>query len=144
MSDEQENRVDLVRDSRLQFTATNARGGTLSFGSGDHGEFTPVELLLVAIAGCTGMDVDAITSKRSEPVSFTIAATAEKLRDEHGNHLSEVAIDFEVTFSDDEGGAAAEAVLATAIKKSHDRLCTVSRTVELPTPVAVSLRDEPI
>ena len=59
-------RVDLVRTSRLQFTATNARGGTLSFGSGDHGEFTPVELLLVALAGCTGMDVDAITSKRAE------------------------------------------------------------------------------
>ena len=133
-------RVDLVRDSRLQFTATNARGGTLSVGSGDHGEFTPVELLLVAIAGCTGMDVDAITSKRAEADRFELSAIADKVRDEHGNHLTNIMINFEVTFPDGESGAAAEAVLPIAIQKSHDRLCTVTRTVELPTPVTSTLR----
>jgi uncharacterized OsmC-like protein len=30
-------------------------------------------------------------------------------------------------------------VLATAIQRSHDRLCTVSRTVELASPVEVLL-----
>jgi putative redox protein len=133
-------RVDLVRNSRLQFTATNARGGTLSFGSGDHGEFTPVELLLAAIAGCTGMDVDAITSKRAEADRFELTATADKVRDEHGNHLTNIMINFEVSFPDGESGDAAEAVLPIAIQKSHDRLCTVTRTVELPTTVTSTLR----
>ena len=133
-------RVDLVRNSRLQFTATNARGGTLSFGSGDHGEFTPVELLLVALAGCTGMDVDAITGKRAEADQFELTATAEKVRDEHGNHLTNIMINFEVSFPDGESGDAAEAVLPIAIQKSHDRLCTVTRTVELPTTVTSTLR----
>jgi acyl-[acyl carrier protein]--UDP-N-acetylglucosamine O-acyltransferase len=48
-------RVALARTGRLSFRATNGRGGTLDFGSGHQGEFTPVELLLTAIAGCTGI-----------------------------------------------------------------------------------------
>ncbi len=143
MSDEART-VDLERISRLQFRATNARGGTLDFGSGDAGEFTPVELLLVAIAGCTAMDVDAITAKRSEPNRFTVHAAADKIRDEHGNHLSNIVLDFAVEFPDTDGGRAATAVLPTAMLKSHDRLCTVSRTVELPSPVAVRLDGGPV
>ena len=49
-------------------------------------------------------------------------------------------INFEVSFPDGESGDAAEAVLPIAIRKSHDRLCTVTRTVELPTPVTSTLR----
>ena len=33
-------------------------------------------------------------------------------------------------------------VLEIAIRKSHDRLCTVTRTVELETPVDARLRGE--
>jgi putative redox protein len=36
-------------------------------------------------------------------------------------------------------GDAARAVLPDAVKKSHDRLCTVSRTVELGTPIATRI-----
>jgi len=50
--------INLSRLSQHHFEATNARGGTLSFGRKWASEFTPVELLLVAIAGCTSMDVD--------------------------------------------------------------------------------------
>ena len=144
MSDPSGTRVELTRTGRLQFFATNARGGILAFGSGEEGEFTPVELLLTAIAGCTAMDVDAITVKRAEPDSFTVTIAADKVRDEHGNHLSEVVLDFAVTFPDDDAGRAAEEVLETAVRKSHDRLCTVSRTVELATPVEALLRGRPL
>ena len=40
-------------------------------------------------------------------------------------------------FPDDEGGQAAREVLPEAARRSHDRLCTVSRTVEIGTPVEV-------
>ena len=131
--------VELVRTGRLTFRATNDRGGAIDLGPGENGEFTPVELLLVAIAGCTGMDVDAITGKRAEAERFTVTADAEKIRDGDGNHLVGITVDFAVRFPDTEGGAAADAVLETAIRKSHDRLCTVSRTVELASPIAVSV-----
>jgi putative redox protein len=137
-------RVELTRTGPLHLRATNARGGTLDLTSGDDAgsEFTPVELLLVALAGCTAMDVDAIAGKRSEPSRFEVVATAEKVRDANGNHLSDVAVDFDIAFPDTEGGTAAESVLRRALQMSHDRLCTVSRTVELGTPVRSRLRGE--
>ena len=134
--------VDLARLSQHHFEATNSRGGTLSFGSKKSGEFTPVELLLVAIAGCTAMDVDAITVKRSEPLRFQVSCSGHSTKSKHGNHVTDIAVDFDVEFPDSEGGRAARDVLEIAIRKSHDRLCTVTRTVELETPVDARLRGE--
>jgi putative redox protein len=134
--------VNLSRLSQHHFEATNSRGGTLSFGRKWTGEFTPVELLLVAIAGCTAMDVDAITVKRSEPVRFQISCSGQSTKSAHGNHVTDIHVDFDVEFPDSEEGRAAEDVLGKAIRKSHDRLCTVTRTVELPTPVDARLRGE--
>jgi putative redox protein len=134
--------VDLARRSQHHFEATNSRGGTLSFGRKKSGEFTPVELLLVAIAGCTAMDVDAITVKRSEPLRFQVSCSGHSTKSKHGNHVTDIAVDFDVEFPDSEGGRAARDVLEIAIRKSHDRLCTVTRTVELETPVDARLRGE--
>ena len=145
MSEDAHRRVDLVRTGPLRLRATNRRGGTLDLGAGDAGDpdFTPVELLLVALAGCSAIDVDSITGKRSAPERFAVVAEGDKVRDGEGNHLVRVRLDFDVVFPDTEAGAAAEAVLARAVAMSHDRLCTVSRTVELGTPVAVTVRGEP-
>jgi putative redox protein len=134
--------VKLSRLGRHHFQAENSRGGTLSFGNARWGEFTPVELLLVAIAGCTAMDVDAITIKRSEPARFQLDCSGHYTRSVHGNHVTDIAVDFDVEFPDSEEGRAAADVLETAIRKSHDRLCTVTRTVELGTPVDARLRGE--
>jgi putative redox protein len=144
MSGDSRRTVSLNRLSRLHFEATNSRGGTLSFGDSESGEFSPVELLLVAIAGCTAMDVDAITVKRSEPTRFQVTCSAHNTKSAHGNHLTGIDVDFDVEFPDSEGGRAATNVLETAIRKSHDRLCTVTRTVELPTPVVARLHGVPL
>ncbi|MDQ2848960.1 MAG: hypothetical protein M3Y77_22105, partial [Actinomycetota bacterium] len=64
-----------------------------------------------------------------------------KVRDDDGNHLTDVALQFRVDFPAGEAGDAARAVLPDAVRKSHERLCTVSRTVELPTPVTVQIDD---
>ena len=134
--------VTLSRLSQHHFEATNSRGGTLSFGKKKAGEFTPVELLLAAIAGCTAMDVDAITVKRSEPVRFRLTSSGHTTKSAHGNHVTDIQVDFDVEFPDSEAGRAAADVLEKAIQKSHDRLCTVTRTVELGTPVDALLHGE--
>ena len=64
--------------------------------------------------------------------------TGNSVRDEQGNHLVNLAMTFDIAFPDDEGGRAAADVLPEAITRTHDRLCTVSRTVEIGTPVAAS------
>jgi putative redox protein len=132
--------VELTRIGEHRFKATNRRGGVLPIGEGDDPDFTPVELLLAAIAGCAAIDVDYITGKRSGPESFDVHVEGDKVRDEHGNHLSDVRVVFDVTFPAGEAGDAARGVLQSAIERSRDRICTVSRTVALPTPVEMEQR----
>lgn len=141
MSDDSR-RVRLERTSRGRLLARNERGATLALGMGEDSDFTPVELLLVAIAGCSAIDVDLITGKRSAPEEFVVDASGVKIRDQQGSRLVELAIDFGVLFPDTDGGRAAESVLERAIVASHDRLCTVTRTVEVGSPVTSSLRGE--
>ncbi|HTX26300.1 MAG TPA: OsmC family protein [Streptosporangiaceae bacterium] len=128
--------VRLERIQNGRYTAINTRGGRISMGTGDGTDFTPVELLLAAIGGCTGADVDALTSRRAEPQAFEVLVDAEKVRDERGNHLTGLLVSFRISFPAGEAGDRARALLPDAVQKSHDRLCTVSRTVELGTPVA--------
>jgi putative redox protein len=128
--------VRLERIQNGRYTAINGRGAQISVGTGEGTDFTPVELLLAAIGGCTAADVDALTSRRAEPEAFEVLVDAEKVRDERGNHLADLLVTFRISFPAGEGGDRARALLPDAVQKSHDRLCTVSRTVELGTPIA--------
>ncbi len=119
--------------------AANVRGGRLAVGKGDGDGFTPSELLMVALGSCTAADVDALTSRRAEPSSFEVQVEAQKVRDEDGNRLADLTVTFRVAFPDDEQGDAARAVLPEAVQRSHDRLCTVGRTIELGSPVGTRL-----
>ncbi|HEY7626916.1 MAG TPA: OsmC family protein [Ilumatobacteraceae bacterium] len=142
MNDETTRAVSLTRLSHGRYQAVNARGGTIEFSTDREQTFTPVELFLASIAGCSAIDVDFITAKRSEPLRFDVSITANKVRDDHGNHLVNFAVSFDVAFPDDEGGRAAADVLPDAIARTHDRLCTVSRTVEIGSPVAMGIADD--
>src|SRR5690606_10530643 len=115
------------------------RGGTLLIGTGDDAEFTPTELLLAALGSCTAIDVDALTSRRAEPESFEVQVDANKVRDASGNRLTDIEVTFRVVFPDGEAGDAARELLPEMVKRSHDRLCTVSRTIELGTPITTRI-----
>ena len=121
------------------FTATNARGGQLRFGTGADTDFTPTELLLAAIAGCTAIDVDILTSRRAEPDTFAVRAEADKVRDAHGNRLTSIVVTFQIAFPGGADGDEARAILPDAVTKSHDRLCTVGRSVETGTPITTRI-----
>jgi uncharacterized OsmC-like protein len=131
--------VAVDRTSASTYTATNARGGTISVGDGSGTTFTPVELLLTAIAACTAIDVDIITTRRAEPDSFRVEASATKVHDTLGSHLTDIAVNFKVAFPDSPAGDQAREILPGIVQLSHDRLCTVTRTVELGTPVTPSV-----
>jgi uncharacterized OsmC-like protein len=131
-------RVTLTRDSVGRYTARNDRGGSITLSSGTD-ELSPVELLLAGIAGCTAVDVDTVTTRRAEPEQFEIEVTADKVKDEHGNHLQDIEVRFRVRFPDGDGGDAAREMLPKLVKRSHDEWCTVSRTVEMGTPVTTTI-----
>jgi putative redox protein len=131
--------VRLERIGNSRYVARNDRGGQIRIGAGEGTDFTPVDLLLAAIGGCTAIDVDLLTSRRAEPDGFEIDIDAEKVRDAAGNHLTDLLVTFRISFPDGEAGDRARALLPDAVQKSHDRLCTVSRTVEIGTPIATRI-----
>ncbi len=139
MTQDTHRQVSIARDAAGKYTVTNERGGTILVGTGSDGEFTPVELMLAAIGACTAVDVDVLTSRRAEPTAFTVEVEAEKIRDALGNRLTDIAVTFHVSFPEGEGGDAARELLPGAVRRSHDSLCTVSRTVELGTPVSSTI-----
>jgi uncharacterized OsmC-like protein len=134
--------VDRVGTGR--YTAVNARGGTLEFGSGggDETAFTPVELLLAALGGCTAIDADVATSRHAQPLRFSVEVHGDKIGDEDGNRMENLAVTFHVEFPEGPEGDRARAILPRAVRLSHDRLCTVSRTVERGTPVSSAVAQD--
>jgi len=131
-------RVTLTRDGVGRYTVRNDRGGSITTSSGTD-ELSPVELLLAGIAGCTAVDVDTVTTRRAEPEQFEVEVTADKVRDEHGNHLQEIEVRFRVRFPEGDGGDAAREMLPKLVQRSHDEWCTVSRTVELGQKVTTTI-----
>ncbi len=138
-SDSAHRGIRLERIENSRYTASNERGGQISMGTGQGTDFTPVELLLAAIGGCTAVDVDILTSRRAEPDTFEVLVDAEKVRDAAGNHLTDLLVTFRISFPDGEPGDKARALLPDAVRVSHDRLCTVGRTVELGAPIATRI-----
>ncbi len=136
MAQDGHRQVSIARTAAGKYLVTKEQGAAIEVGTGSDGEFTPVELLLAAIGACTAIDVDILTSRRAEPTEFTVGVSAEKVRDEHGSRLADIEVTFRVRFPAGAGGDAARDLLPGAVLRSHTSLCTVSRTVELGTPVA--------
>lgn len=134
--------VELTRLALGRYEITNARGGRITIGDGSTDDFTPVELLLAALAGCSSVDVDHITARRAEPESFEVVAEGEKVSTpENGNHMSDLAVTFRLGFPEGEGGDAARTAFPRSVAQSRDRLCTVSRTVQIGVPVEMTAED---
>ncbi len=133
--------VTLMRLAAGRYAVTNPRGGTVVIGRGGDSDYTATELLLAAMAACTAIDVDEVTSRRSEPDQFTVQSTATKVSDELGNHLTDATLSFQLAFPDTAEGAQAAALVERVVRLSHDKLCTVSRTLMLPTPVRAVVGD---
>jgi putative redox protein len=104
-------------------------------GSGDDPDFTPVELLLAALAGCTAIDVDLITGKRATPETFEMRVEGHKVRDDGGSHLVDLAVTVSIRFPEGEDGDRAREILPRAVQQTGDRLCTVGRTLQLGTTI---------
>jgi putative redox protein len=136
MSDETLRQLDLTQIGEGRYKAVNARGGVLPVGSGDDPDFTPVELLLASLAGCTAIDVGLITGKRAAPEAFDVHVEAHKVRDDGGSHLVDVEVTVRIRFPEGEGGDRAREVLPRAIQQTGDRLCSVGRTLQLGTSIA--------
>lgn len=133
--------IEVERTALGRYVARNARGGSLTLHAED-ADFTAVELLLTAIGACTLADVDHLTTRRAEPIALSVEVSGNKVSDpDEGNIMRDLTVTFRATFPEGEDGDAARLVLPKAVTRSHDRLCTVGRTVENASPVTPVIED---
>jgi uncharacterized OsmC-like protein len=127
--------VELTRTATARYTVRNAAGAELEFGHGE-GLLSPVELLLAAIAGCSAIDVDTVTARSAEPTSFKVSATGHKVVEDGANRLDGLHLSFNVIFPGTAEGQKAAGMVERLVDLSHEKYCTVSRTVEHGTAVS--------
>lgn len=135
--------VSIKRVESRKYQATSLESGaSLEFGQGE-GLLTPVELLLAAIAGCSAIDVDVATTRRSEPENFEVKASGYKVSEDSASRMEDIRLGFDLKFPDTEEGRNAAGMVERIVKLSHDKYCTVSRTVELGASVQSEVLNQP-
>ena len=90
-----------------------------------------------ALELCDLSAVDVVTGRRAMADEFEARMEARYVRDDAGNRLEDMVLTLHVRFPEGEGGDAAREILPRVAKKSHDKTCTVSRTVEIGTPIGL-------
>ena len=111
--------------------------GPKEFGGSDAG-IRPKELLLLALAGCTGSDVASILGKMREPVTrFEVHIEAE-MAETHPKVYTEIKILFKVW-----GEGIKTANLEKAIKLSSDTYCAVSAMLRASVKISESYEINP-
>ncbi len=97
--------------------------------SKDHGGedsgFSPMQLLLAALAGCTGMDVVNILHKQRQKLTdFEILVSGERVAD-YPRVYSMVSVDYRL-----KGGNLEEKAVQGAIQLSEDKYCSVGAMIK--------------
>lgn len=106
-----------------QFVAESHSGHALvtSFASQDSTAASPMELLLIALGGCTGADVISILQKKRQKVTgYEIEVRANR-RDEHPRIYTEIEVTHIVRGHDID-----ERAVTHAVELSETKYCSVS------------------
>jgi putative redox protein len=120
-----EKRAIAVWKEGLTFEGTAASGFKVNMDSLQGGTgFSPMELLLVSLAGCTGMDViDILRKKRQEVSGLEVQATGTRA-DDHPRKYTSIHIHFVVT-----GRQVDPEAVRRSIELSETKYCAVAATL---------------
>jgi putative redox protein len=95
----------IIWNGVMQFTGSADSGFSIPLDAspdhgGQNGGFQPLELLLVGLAGCTGMDVISILQKKKANVTaFEVRVNAERA-EEHPKVFTRLLVEYVVTGKD--------------------------------------------
>ena len=117
-------------NENYHFQLKNERGHIVDidnrseFGGDDLGA-SPMELILMAVAGCSSIDVISILKKqRQEITSFKVEVEGERVQIEEAKPFKEITVVFLL-----EGKIDSEKAIR-AVELSFDKYCSVSKTLE--------------
>jgi putative redox protein len=85
---------------------------------------TPLELLLIALGGCTAVDVVSILKKKREQVTGYRVEVSGTRRDEHPRAYTRMEVRHIVT-----GRGVSERAVAQAVELSETKYCSVAATL---------------
>jgi putative redox protein len=114
---------------KFAFEAKNETGNTMvldtSFAGGGEGKgFTPMELLVAGVAGCSGIDIVHILRKQRQEIdAFSIETIAEKEKVEDYSVWKKIHLVYKL-----KGKIDAEKALRAATL-SHEKYCSVSKAL---------------
>lgn len=121
--------VNVEWNPREGFSATNESGAVIKIG-GSPGieeaepQFRPMQLLLAALGGCTGIDAVSIMQKQRMAVeAIKITITGERASD-HPKVFTHIRLHFDVTA---QGGSPEQ--VKRALQLSRDKYCSVGNTI---------------
>ncbi|MDP6155926.1 MAG: OsmC family protein [Candidatus Thermoplasmatota archaeon] len=97
--------------------------------NGAEGANKPMELVLIALGGCTVMDVISILSKMHQPFTGVGAKLSADVSEEHPKVFERIKIKYIVD------GKVEPEKLERAIKLSRDRYCPVSSMLRKACPI---------
>jgi putative redox protein len=102
---------------------------------GDSSATKPLELLLIALGGCTGMDIVPLFKKmRQDVTAVELNITAER-SEEHPRVYTRIDLEYVVT-----GKALEEEKVKRAIELSQEKYCSVSAILKKSCPVNYAVR----
>lgn len=120
----------------LQFVGESETGhaivmdGNKEFGGEDTGP-RPMELLLIGLGGCTGMDVVSILKKKKQELEGLEIIIEGKKAEEHPKRFTDVIIEFRL-----KGKNLSEEAVKRAVELSMEKYCSVKATLEGETKVS--------
>jgi putative redox protein len=118
------------------FLGKNPKGGTVQMGNreGSPG-ISPMELLLVGVAGCTGMDVASILTKKRQPLSDLKVRVRGRMIEDFPRVFDLIEIEYLIW-----GDGIDPAAVEQAIHLSEDKYCSASAMLKASADVSWSYR----
>lgn len=127
MAERKSSRI-VLRDDMI-FTGYSSNGFSIPLDAqkaagGHDAGISPMELLLTALAGCTGMDVISILRKKQQQVTAFEVQVEGMRADEHPKVFTEIWVKYIVT-----GQNIDPAAVERAIELSRDKYCGAAATL---------------
>ena len=125
----------ITLDQRMTFTGTADSGFEVGLGTdpsvgGDDDGFRPMELMLLSLAGCTGMDVMSILrKKRQEVTGFRVEIEADRA-EEHPKVFTDIRVHYIV-----EGQDVDPRAVERSIELSETKYCPAQAMLVRSVPI---------
>src|SRR5690554_2390404 len=115
------------------FAATGEGGASIRLGAGNDNLPTPMETLLMAVGGCSGIDVVSTLAKMRQPLTSLAIAISGRRREEHPRYFETILLTYRIR------GDVEESKARRAIELSLEKYCSVSNALKPQAQVTYQL-----